>query len=302
MFATVMTFSFTACSSDDDDDPSVPGELVTPAVPAASGWSGDFENGVAKYADLSEYDPEEGQAYLAFSFKEGICTDGVVNIVMPNEEYAKKAEQMLKSGTFMNDDDDDDDDEDYGRSASVFKFSRAAMKAVSRADMGAETLPLNVSRKGKVVFMAIPNIKGLSAADIQNAVKLWSGGDYTPTKVVFGKYENGVYTCSNVMGIGMNYRIDTDFNAGGLCTKFTTTLTFTSRGWAQMMYNQLNENIQSDEDVYVDLFGKKPTLTINGTTVVLDAVIYGDVKKADVEDLIIALDWWMNKPILWDMF
>lgn len=297
MFAVVMTFGFISCSSD-DDEPEAPSELVTPTLPTSNGWSGDFENGVAKFADLSESDdPEEGMTYMAFSFKDGICTDGVVNIVMPSEEYAKGLEQMLKSGIWNG-----DDEEDYIMASAVFHMNCSVMKAVSRADMIMGQMPINVSRKGKVVYQTIPNIKGLTGIEVRNAVKLWNDGDYTPTKVVFGKYENGVYTCSNTMGIGMDYHIDTKFNADGYCTKYVTTLTFASQGWAQMMYDQLNENIQDDEDIYVSLFGKKPVLTLNGRTVVLEAVISENVRKSDVEDLIIALDWHMNRPILWDIF
>lgn len=320
MLAT-MSLGLVACSDDDNDElsvhPSVPGELVSPTVPTTQGWSGDFQNGVAKYVATDDYDDEEPIAYMAFSFENGICKDGAVNVVMPNENDAKLLEDMLKNGTWAEDVDDDDDDDDYycdydfysdGFSSfhdicsysSFLKSNHKITKVVSRASQS-EVLPINVYRKGNVVYMSIPNISGLTAEEVKGAIDLWSyNGVYVPAKVVFGKYENGVYTCDNMHGIGLDYRIDTQFDNNGVCTKFLTTISFPYRGWAQLYYEEWTESFAT-QNYYYELFGM-PTVTINGNKVSIEAVIVGEPKQSDAEKYIIAIDWMNNCPILWELF
>lgn len=302
---TAMSFGFVACSDDDNDSPSVSGDLISQTPPTTNGWSGDFVNGVAEYANLSNYESGDPVAFLAFSFKDGVCTDGVVNVVMQNEATAKILADMLKSGVWDEDyDDDDDDDYYYYRSlAPTLKVTRKMMCVASKSRSDAEALPINVSRQGKVVYIQIPNVSGIPADDIQKVVAYWDGGSYsgyTPNKVLFGKYENGVYTCDNMMGIGMDYRIDTEFNEAGFCTEFLTTLTFTTSGWAQAMYEQLKESI--DEQFYQSIYGDSPKLNINGKKVTLEAVIVDDIDQANVDAFIAAIDWINNRPVLWSLF
>lgn len=295
----------TSCSKDSDDEPSGSSSLTSGTMPSKTGWSGNFDNGVATYTDNYHNDPDEIPAYMAFSFKNGICTKGVVNIVLSSDAIAKQLADAMNSGDWSSLG-DDDDYESYGTrsvdSKSIFeiKCTRAMLKGNTRSD--AESLPINVSREGNVVYMVIPNIEGLTSDDIKTVVKAWTTGNYPSDKVMFGKYENGVYTCNNMRGMGMDYRIDTEYNSNGFCTKYITTIKMPTQAWAQVMYQSLYEDIQYNKSQYLQLYGALPDLSISGTSIVLKAVIKGDLTESNIFAMIVAVDWMNNSPILWDLF
>lgn len=300
-----MSIITTSCSNDGDDEPGISSNLTSGTMPSKTGWSGNFDNGVATYTDSNHNDPDEVLAYMAFSFKDGICTEGVVNLVLPSEATAKQLADIMNSGDWSDLDEDDDYDDDDTRSTgekSIFeiKCTRALLKTATRSD--AESLPINVSRDGNVVYMVIPNIEGLTSDDIKTAVSAWTTGDYPSDKVMFGKYEDGVYICNNMRGIGMDYRIDTAYNSNGFCTKYTTTVKMPTNAWAQVMYQSLYEDIQYNKNQYLQIYGGLPELTISGSTIVLNAIIKGDLTEPQIFSMIVAIDWMNNSPILWDLF
>lgn len=300
-----MSIVTTSCSKDGDDEPGVSTNLTSATMPSKVGWSGNFDNGIATYTDNNHNDPDEIPAYMAFSFKNGICNKGVVNLVLPSEAIAKQFAEMMNSGDWSGLEDDDDYDDYSTRSSvskSIFKIecTRSMLKSATRSNE--ESLPINVSRDGNVVYMVITCVEGLTSDEIKTVVTAWTTGNYPSDRVMFGKYENGVYVCNNMRGIGMDYRIDTSYNSDGFCTKYTTTVKMPTRAWAQVMYQSLYEDIQYNKTQYLQIYGGLPELSISGTTIILDAVINGDLTESQVFSTIVAIDWMNNSPILWDMF
>ncbi|MDE6269970.1 MAG: hypothetical protein K2M12_03830 [Muribaculaceae bacterium] len=303
--STILTLAFTSCKSGDDDDfePLNPDdkELVNSNVPA-QGWSGNNENGTLKYAP-SEYEDDEPNTYFAFDMKGGVCEKAVLNIVMPNSIQAKQIAQMLNNGTWI---DEDDDDENYSASPSkskrrAFDVAETLLKRIRRgnASRAGVTLPIPVQQEGKVIYIMLPNLRGLSAADIKTAVDLWSGNtSIVPDRVIFGTYKDGIYTCKNMHGMNIDYRIETRFNSSGVCTKYTTSITLPTEAWAQFYFEAFEEQLWDFEQQ----FGQRPDLKINGKTVVLDAVIIGEVLQAQIDAMIYSLDWLNNCPLIYNLF
>lgn len=303
--ATVLALGCTSCKSGDDDDfePLGPDDkvLVSPDVPA-EGWSGNTDNGVLRYAPY-EYDDEEPNAYLAFNMKDGVCDKAVVNIVMPSAAQAKQLAQMLNNGTWV---DDDDDDDEYASARSIVRSRAFDMTNVLVRHLGSSnvsragfTLPIPVQQDGKVIYITMTNFKGLSADDIKTVIDLWSGYSMTvPDRVIFGTYTDGVYTCKNMHGMNIDYVVETAFNASGFCTKYTTRITLPSENWAQFYFEAFEDQIWEFEQQ----FGQRPELTIDGKTVVLDAVIIGDIAHDQIDAMIYALDWMNNCPFIYRLF
>lgn len=301
---TMLMLAFTSCHSGDDDDfePIDQGDkaLVNADVPN-EGWSGDSDNGILKFAP-SEYDSEEPNAFFAFRMKNGVCENGVLNIVMENSSQAKQLAQMLNNGTWV-DLDDEEDDECYrskGESRS-FDFTKVLLKCISRSNASRSgfTLPIEVKQDGKVIYIFIKNAIGVSASDLKNAVELWCGNTMiVPDRVIFGTYTNGVYTCKNMHGMNIDYVVDTQFNTFGYCTKYSTSISFPTENWAQFFYESLMEDYQD----YEQTFGESPQIRKDGKTVVIDAVIIGEISKTQVDAMIYALDWINNRPILLGLF
>ena len=79
-FFVMMLGFFVGLTSCESSDPSLEAEdgLVSETVPTQKGWSGSTENGICTYA------PEVGDdasGYYAFSFKDGVCSDAVYNML-----------------------------------------------------------------------------------------------------------------------------------------------------------------------------------------------------------------------------
>ncbi|MDE6177984.1 MAG: hypothetical protein K2F86_02300 [Duncaniella sp.] len=302
--ATMLALGFTSCKSGDDDDyeplsPEVK-ELVSPKMPSA-GWSGDSRNGVYKYSPSYASDTD---SYFAFRMKDGVCVDAVLNVVFETSAQARQIAGMLNNGTWVDfEDDDDDDEEDWktvaGRPACDFTSAIIRkVKAVSASRSGI-VLPIPVRQDGRVVFIMLPNLEGLSADELSTVMDLWSGKTGAgPERVIFGTYENGVYTCRNMHGMNIDYVIETDFNAAGFCTRYSTSITLPTEGWAELYFDMYEEQIQQFEE----MFGRRPDLRINGKTIVLDAVIIGDVPRYEVDAMIYTMDWMNNCPLLYHIF
>lgn len=294
---------FTSCKSVDDKeelDVNVDTkDLVTGNVPKTQGWSGNSENGVWKYA-TDDYDAEDINTYFAFKMNNGTCEAGVYNVVMPNANMAGQLAKMLNDGTWIEDFEDDSDDYSTKYRASANMVGKV-IRFISRtySSRSQIVLPIKVRQEGKVVYVTIPNIKGLSSDDIRTIVQYWNGNSYElPNKVLFGQYENGVYSCKNMHCMNIDYFVTTQFNGNGLCTKYVTKISLPTSAWAQFYY----ENLEDTLDEYEIQFGKRPTLTINGNTVTLDAIIIGDVTHEDVDLMIYYLDWANNCPFLFSLF
>lgn len=309
---TILALGFTSCKSGDDDDfePISPEDkaLVSTDIPA-EGWSGDSENGVLRYAS-DEYDPEEANSYFAFRMKGGVCEKAVLNIVMENSAQASHLAQMLNNGTWVNYDDDDDcdddDDDDYdyynhAAGSRAYDMTAAVIKrikriSVSRSDM---TLPIPVQQDGKIIYILIPNMQGLSADDLKTVMSLWDGdSSVIPDHVIFGTYKDGVYVCKNMHGMNIDYVIETRFNSSGFCTQYTTSVTLPTEGWAGLYYDMYEDQLRDFEN----MFGMRPDLRIEGRTVTLDAIILGDVTESEVNSMIYAIDWLNNCPLAYRLF
>ncbi|MBD5194474.1 MAG: hypothetical protein HDS84_01620 [Bacteroidales bacterium] len=304
---TILALAFTSCKSGDDDDfePLSPEDkvLVSSDVPS-EGWSGNTDNGILKYAP-SEYDNEDINTYFAFNMKNGVCDNAVINIVLQNSVQAKQLAQMLNNGTWIEEEEDDDDDYAYSnRSKSQsrsFDITNSLLKCISRANASRAgvTLPIPVQQEGKVIYVVLTNFKGLHADDIKTAVDLWSGNSYTvPDRVIFGTYVNGVYTCKNMHGMNIDYLVETKFNNSGICTKYTTTITLPDENWAAFYYEAYEEQLWDFEQQ----FGQRPDLKLTGKTVILDALIMGDITREQVNSIIYSLDWLNNCPFIYKLF
>lgn len=302
--ATMLALGFTSCKSGDDDDfeplsPEVK-ELVSSKVPS-EGWSGNSQNGVYKYVP-SSYDSDDANTYFAFQMKGGVCDKAVLNVVLESSAQARQIARMLNDGTWV-DFDDEDDEEDFKTVADspACDFTSAIIrkiKAVSASRSGT-VLPIPVQQDGRVVFIMLYNLEGLSADELSAVMDLWSGKTMTiPDHVIFGTYENGVYTCKNMHGMNIDYLIETDFNTSGFCTRYSTSITLPTEGWAELYFDMYEEQIQQFEE----MFGRRPDLRINGKTIILDAIIIGDVPKSEIDAMICAMDWMNNCPLLYHMF
>lgn len=303
--AAMLALGFTSCKSGDDDDyeplsPEVK-ELVNPRIPSA-GWSGNSQNGVYKYSPSFD-DTEDTDSYFAFRMKDGVCVDAVLNVVFETSAQARQIARMLNDGTWVNYDDDDDDEEDWktvgGRPACDFTSAIIRkVKAVSASRSGT-VLPIPVRQDGRVVFIMLGNLEGLTADELSTVMDLWSGKTATvPNHVIFGTYENGVYSCRNMHGMNIDYLIETDFNTSGFCTRYSTSITLPTEGWAELYFDMYEEQIQQFEE----MFGRRPDLRINGKTIVLDAIIIGDVPRYEVDAMIYTMDWMNNCPLLYNIF
>ncbi len=305
--AAVSALCLTSCKSgDEEDDPIRPEvkDLVSADVPSY-GWSGETGNGILKYSP-SEYDADEANAYYAFKMEDEVCESAVLNVVMSSVSEARQIARILNDGTWVGYD-DDDDEEDYRTAPSTlnrFRFidmTAAVMRHIGRANAtrAGLTLPIPVQQEGRVIYVVLPNVKGLSVADLRMVMDIWNGNSSRiPDHVVFGKYENGTYTCSNMHGMNIDYVVETKFNADGNCTKYVTRITLPSEGWAQFYYDVLEE--QTDD--FEIQFGRRPDLMLNGKTVELDAVIVGDVPRSQIDMMIYALDWLNNRPFISNLF
>lgn len=140
---------------------------------------------------------------------------------------------------------------------------------------------------------------GLTRDEIIQIVDIWTGvSDGIPDRVVFGTYENGIYTCDNLWSINTFYRVVTEHNEQGFCTRYTTTITAPNEDWAAIFYQEFEEQAgQYEQD-----FGRRPELSIEGTSVTLDAVILGNVPMNTVDRLIYRLDIVNNCPFIFNVF
>lgn len=303
-FASVFAVGFSSCTSGDEDEPISSGlkDLVSSVIPS-EGWTGSSDNGILKFAPYND-DSEDVSSYFAFDIKGGICQSAVYNLVMPSATEARQFAKMFNDGTWMNIDDDDDDDYFYMPSHKSSNLARRVLACIKRAPAtrSSFTLPIPVQQDGKVIYIVITNLEGLSVADLREAVSLWTADDSDslkiPNRVVFGTYENGRYLCHNMHGMNITYEIDTDFNSAGFCTEYVTTLTLPTEDWARFYY----EAYESQLDDFEERFGKRPELSRDGKKVRLTAVIFGDVPRADVDLMIYTIDWINNCPFICNIF
>lgn len=304
--ATALTMGLTSCDKDsqNENNPDLPDvkDLISSNFPS-QGWSGDGEDGILKYATYS-YEDDEPNGYFAFDMKNGICRSAVYNIVMPNSNIASQIAKMLNDGSWASAMEDDDDYSVLSRSGntgSIYNMAARTMMRITGVSFSraAVTLPVPVQQNGKVIYVVIKNVAGVSRSDLRTMMDIWTGrSTQIPDHVVFGKYENGVYTCSNMRGMNIEYVVNTGFNAQGNCTKYTTKITLPTESWAKFYYEAYEQQIDELETQ----FGQRPNLSKNGKTVVLDAVIIADVPKTYIDSLIYALDWMNNCPFVYSIF
>lgn len=302
-FFMISSMALTSCKGDDEDGPEVVADkdLVSSKVPLSEGWSGNSQNGVLKYAP-EDYEEDEINSYFAFSMKDGECDEAVYNIVAPDALTAKLLATQFNSGKWVGDMDFDDDDDDVRATRSgKISFAQRVLRQIkkfkaTRADF---TLPIPVKSNGNVLYIVLPNVKGVNADELKKVVEYWAGDGYVvPDHVLFGEYKNGVYTCKNMHGMNIDYVINTAYNSNGICTKYTTTMTFPTKDWATFYY----EIYESQLDDFEESFGCRPELARKGNSVILDAVIIGDVNKTMIDQMIYTIDWMNNCPLLFNMF
>lgn len=302
--ATALSVGLSACSDDDDDkDPKDPSgtdkELVSDNVPQA-GWQGDAANGIITYSE--GYEEDDINSYFAFDMKNSVCQSAVYNVVMESASQAKQIAKMLNDGSWANiDDDEEDDDYDYAPAKNrrlAFDIANSIKRIAKGMSTRANTLSIPVEQDGAVIYIALPNMKGVAIEDLRDVMALWYDTEYiVPDRVIFGKYENGVYTCSNMHGLDIDYRVETKYNADGYCTKYTTTLTLPDKNWAQVFYDTYEEQMWDFEQQ----FGQRPDLKLDGNKMILDAVIAGEVSREQIEQTIYSLDWINNRPLIFSL-
>lgn len=302
-FLTISSMALTSCNGDDKDEPEKTDdkELVSTKVPLEEGWSGNGQNGILKYAP-DDFEEDDINSYFAFDMKDGECDKAVYNIVMPDAQTAKYLASQFNNGTWLDLDDDDFYDVRATRSGKVTFAQRVLNQIKKLKATRAEsmfTLPIPVQCNGRVLYIVLPNFKGTNSSDLKKVVEYWTGNGITiPDHVLFGEYKNGVYTCKNMHGMNIDYKVETQFNSDNICTKYTTTMTFPTNDWAVFFY----QVYESQLDDYEESFGRRPELTKKGNSVILDAVIIGDVTRQIIDDLIYSLDWMNNCPLLFSMF
>lgn len=314
------TLSLASCHSGDDDDNdsnnSEIKDLVSSKIPE-EGWSGNATNGILTYTPDEDADSDEPVGYFSFKMQNGVCENGVYNVVMPNSAQARKLANMLKNGSWAEDEDfgfDDDDDYDYydqdeyyyskprrGLCPKVFNFltNDFAHFKFTNSTRSSLKLVIPVQQEGRNLYVALPNIKGLTQEELEAVMEYWEGYSYkAPDRVLFGTYENGTYKCSNLRGLDMTYVIDTKYDAQGYCTMYRTSITLPSKDWAELYYMQYQEQMDQLEQQ----FGRRPSLKKDGKTVIVDAIIEGDFTHEMVDQMVYTMDWMNNCPILFNLF
>ena len=310
LFCMMTVTAFAACSNDDDDerdnDNEAPSELIFSKTPK-TGWNGNLQNGVATYVPINDdYDDDDDiQPYFAFNFSNGICQDAVFSLICPNETIAEFMASKFQDGTWITMDDDDDDDDYYGaRATRAAHKMQAHAKAMTRADYNYNftDLKLPVKRSGKVLYITIDCLKGKRGSDLQNIVIFWVTGETNVDKeILIGKWDDnaGRYTNSNLYGMGITYEINTAFENDSL-TNYVTTMTFPNRTWANMIFEQLEEQNKKIEEIVK--LKPEATLSDDERTVEEKAVILGKVTKKETLEIIAMLDWAMAQPFFVSMF
>lgn len=296
----VSVFALTACSSDDDNDGDVPSALVSNDMPKTDGWNGDLQNGISTYVPYLAEDEDDFQPRYAFDFKDGTCQNAVFSLICPNEYIAKEMARMFQDGTWLSELGEDKDEDDYydeyygARAKASIRKMQTHLKAVTRAatDYNPEDLKMPVLYSGKVLYITVDCLKGKRGNTLKAIVIFWQTGEGTP-EIVMGKWDDAAnrYTCGNLLGLGINYEINTAFESDSL-TNYVTEMTFLNKSWANMIFEQLEEQNQEIE-AKVKL---RPKATLNGKTVKEEAVILGRVTKAETLEIIAMLDWLMARP------
>ena len=245
---------FVGLTSCESSDPSLEAEdgLVSETVPTQKGWSGSTENGICTYA------PEVGDdasGYYAFSFKDGVCSDAVYNMVCDSEVEAMAVVEMINKGEFGY-----DEDEDFSDYSAIAKSPALALSARQLALMKkiilenqkatrADFTGITCSRDGKVVFIKVDCFKNKDGEIVKQVVEAWDSGlniNNLPDAPVFGTYDKatGKYTLENILGIdGSVYEINVSFENDFL-KSLKTSVTMPTESWAQMLEESLREQIQ----------------------------------------------------------
>lgn len=304
LFSLFTSTALVACSSDDDEEGGAGASsgLIITDTPKAEGWKGDLQNGDATYVPYivdnsyaeDEYDMDL-QPYYAFNFSNGVCKEAVFGLICPNEKIAKQYETIFKNGTWADlDDDDDYDDYDDYRVNKVQSRIKNMTRAVSDYDF--KDLALLVYRNGKVLYVTIDCLKGKSGNTLQKIVIFWNTGEGEPD-IAMGKWDDnaGRYTNNNLYGLGIDYEINTTFD-NNLLTKYTTTMTFPNKTWAELLFEDLEESNREIGDLLG--LGLYPEATLNGKSVNENAVIVGDITKEQTLQVIAFLDWSMARPFI----
>ena len=297
----VSVFALTACSNDDDDDNNndgdVPTALISDEMPKTAGWNGDLQNGISTYVPYLAEDEDDFQPRYAFDFKDGTCQNAVFSLICPNEYMAKEMARMFQSGTWtseLGEDKDDDDDYYDARTKAAIRKMQTQLKTMTRAttDYNPGDLKLPVQCSGKVLYITVSCLTGKSGNTLKAVVIYWQTGEGTP-EIVMGKWDDaaGRYTCGNLLGLGIDYEINTAFENDSL-TNYVTTMTFPNKSWANIIFDQLEEHNEMIED----MVRLRPEATIDGKTVNEKAVILGRVTKAETLGIIAMLDWLMARP------
>lgn len=294
------SLAFVSCSDDDDEpkggntNPDVSAELVLNHV-GRTGWSGNADNGVLTYVpyDADEYG-DDWQPYYAFDFTNGVCQDAVFGLICESTYMAQQLERLFKTGAWA--DMDDDDDDDYYDYAALRKM-QSRLKKVTRAYDGynLSDLALTVYRNGKTIYITVDCLVGKDNGTVRKTIDIWQGNDSDLSEILIGKWDdaNNRYINNNIYGINTKYQIDTEF-ANNLLKKYMTTITFPNKTWAALMF----ENLEEQNEQIGDIYGLYPQAELNGRVVTEDAVIIGDITKAQTLEIIAALDILMSQPFI----
>ena len=296
LLVSILSVGFTACSSDDDDNPSEEQSQSTTGIKAltsdkapALGWNGDSQNGILTFAE-EPWETDEGniQPYYAFEFSNAQCNEAVYDIVFPSVQLAQKFEAICKDGTWAEDIDDDDD---YAPLRKAIKPILTRAQTINYKD-----LSLPAKRNGKVVYFLMDTFKKKSAADIKLLINYWCDVNANmPNKVICGTWDaaKGKYNNNNVFGVGIVYDIKATFENDYL-TKLTGTMTCPNATWARLMY----EVVEDVNDEVSGFSGLSTEVKLNGKTITEEANVEpGMIPRAYVEQMMYVYDVNYSYPV-----
>lgn len=313
-------FTFTACNDDDDDDDSdgqnnKSVETLMTTLPTSFGWSGESVNGVLYYYpeqntnevkqrlltrasdDDDEEDDEEDvniQIFCAYHMNEGKVTgalyDAIVCLRFEDKATAKLYYDMVKSGTFSDEDEENEEDDDI----ATQNFIQACKKYVK------------LSNDGKTLYFPQDNLSNLSSEELVKCMQVWtaiyadenSWDDVAPLvgsddEILFGGSidDNGNYQ-SNLLTDKLTFASMYGLERVSL-TKLSAssvrlTLQFSSAEYARYFY--LNSILDGDTPE------EHPDDTLSGNTVNEVSTWYDTHKAILITDIL------YNIPLFFEFF
>lgn len=287
---------FVACG-DDNDEPAI----VLPPVPATEGWSTATDGTVIYTVDNDADTEDELDSYYSFKVNKNKVSEALYVGVAYNEQIAKQLGNLFQTGQWA------DMDEDEAGLAPARQTKRAnisrgftnnlrgVIRTLKATRAESYILPFSVNVSGRNIYITIPAFEGKSLESVKNVINYWEGnGEVEPSDFMFGTWDGTTYTCNNIAGVGVNYKVVTAYNSDNECTSYVTTVACPNSSWAAVYKKSLEEQASGFEE----MFGKAPIITQNGNTITVEAAIVDMIEKEYIVMLLQEFDWLNNEPFL----